>query len=343
MREGYYFTNAFANGHKSIEALPSILSSIPSYETPFVLLPQAVAPMDALPKILHDEGYGTSFFNGSARGSMGFGAYASQAGIQHYYSREDYEQAQGTGDFDGYWGIWDEPFLQYMARQLNTMPQPFFASVFTLTSHHPFVVPEQYRNTLPAGKTKVHKGVAYTDLAIRRFMETASQESWYDHTIFVFVADHVSSETFAPKTLTPTGNSHIICLLYTSDGAIKGSDARVTQQIDLMPTLLGLTGYAKPYFAFGRDVLRENDRAAMAVNMTGENYQAITDSLVLFFDGHKTVSAYARTDTLQRHDIASERTSYLEQVERDLKARLQQYYQHVEKSDYLVKEDSTGR
>lgn len=343
MREGYYFTNAFANGHKSIEALPSILSSIPSYETPFVLLPQAVAPMDALPKILHDEGYGTSFFNGSARGSMGFGAYASQAGIQHYYSREDYEQAQGTGDFDGYWGIWDEPFLQYMARQLNTMPQPFFASVFTLTSHHPFVVPEQYRNTLPAGKTKVHKGVAYTDLAIRRFMETASQESWYDHTIFVFVADHVSSETFAPKTLTPTGNSHIICLLYTPDGAIKGSDARVTQQIDLMPTLLGLTGYAKPYFAFGRDVLRENDRAAMAVNMTEENYQAITDSLVLFFDGHKTVSAYARTDTLQRHDIASERTSYLEQVERDLKARLQQYYQHVEKSDYLVKEDSTGR
>lgn len=330
-------------GNKAIEALPSILSSIPSYETPFVLLPQAVAPMDALPKILHDEGYGTSFFNGSARGSMGFGAYASQAGIQHYYSREDYEQAQGTGDFDGYWGIWDEPFLQYMARQLNTMPQPFFASVFTLTSHHPFVVPEQYRNTLPAGKTKVHKGVAYTDLAIRRFMETASQESWYDHTIFVFVADHVSSETFAPKTLTPTGNSHIICLLYTPDGAIKGSDARVTQQIDLMPTLLGLTGYAKPYFAFGRDVLRENDRAAMAVNMTGENYQAITDSLVLFFDGHKTVSAYARTDTLQRHDIASERTSYLEQVERDLKARLQQYYQHVEKSDYLVKEDSTGR
>ena len=152
---------------------------------------------------------------------MGFGAYASQAGIQHYYSREDYEQAQGTGDFDGYWGIWDEPFLQYMARQLNTMPQPFFASVFTLTSHHPFVVPEQYRNTLPAGKTKVHKGVAYTDLAIRRFMETASQESWYDHTIFVFVADHVSSETFAPKTLTPTGNSHIICLLYTPDGAIR--------------------------------------------------------------------------------------------------------------------------
>ena len=80
-------------------------------------------------------------------------------------------------------------------------------------------------------------------------------------------------------------------MLYTPDGAIKGSAARVTQQIDLMPPLLGLTGYAKPYFAFGRDVLRENDRAAMAVNMTGENCQAVTGSLVLFFGGRKAVSA----------------------------------------------------
>lgn len=338
MRNGYYFTNAFANGRKSIEALPSVLSSIPSYETPFVLLPQAVAPMEALPKILHNEGYATSFFNGSSRGSMGFGAYATQAGIEQYYSREDYERAHGTDDFDGYWGIWDEPFLQYMGQTLNSTPQPFFASVFTLTSHHPFVVPDQYKDILPAGKTKVHKGVAYTDLAIRHFMEAASKEPWYRNTIFVFVADHVSSETFAPKTLTPTGNSHIICLLYTPDDALKGADTRVTQQIDLMPTLLGLVGYNKPYFAFGRDVLREKDRPAIAVNRMGENYQAITDSLVLFFDGHKTLSAYTRADTLQQHDISAHHTPALERLERDLKARLQQYYQHVEKSDYLVKE-----
>ena len=105
-----------------------------------------------------------------------------------------------------------------------------------------------------------------------------------------------------------------------------------------MPTLLGLVGYNKPYFAFGRDVLREKDRPAIAVNRMGENYQAITDSLVLFFDGHKTLSAYTRADTLQQHDISAHHTPALERLERDLKARLQQYYQHVEKSDYLVKE-----
>lgn len=140
MRNGYYFTNAFANGRKSIEALPSVLSSIPSYETPFVLLPQAVAPMEALPKILHNEGYATSFFNGSSRGSMGFGAYATQAGIEQYYSREDYERAHGTDDFDGYWAsgmslscnIWDRlstphhsPSLPRSSRSPHTIRSSF--------------------------------------------------------------------------------------------------------------------------------------------------------------------------------------------------------------------------
>ena len=341
MREGYCFPNAFANGHKSIEALPSVLSSIPSYRTPFVLMPQALAETKALPALLADEGYSTSFFNGSGRGSMGFGAYATLAGVQRYYSREDYEKVCSTGDFDGYWGIWDEPFLQYMSRTLSETPEPFFASAFTLTSHHPFVVPERYADTLPKGKTKVHQGVAYTDMALKKFMETSSKEPWFRRTIFVFVADHVSSETFAPKTLTPTGNTRIVCLIYTPDGSVRGRHESVVQQIDLMPTLLGLLGYDKPYFAFGRDVLHETGRTAMATNSAGDIYQGITDSLVLFFDGERTTSAYLRSDTLQRQDVSDRRTPLLEEAERQLKARLQQYYEHVERRDYLAPEQKT--
>ena len=220
-------------------------------------------------------------------------------------------------------------------------PEPFFASAFTLTSHHPFVVPERYADSLPKGKTKVHQGVAYTDMALKKFMETSSKEPWFRRTIFVFVADHVSSETFAPKTLTPTGNTQIVCLIYTPDGSVRGRHEGVAQQIDLMPTLLGLLGYDKPYFAFGRDLLRETDRPAMATNSAGDIYQGITDSLVLFFDGERTTSAYQRSDTLQRQDVSDRRTPLLEEAERQLKARLQQYYEHVERRDYLAPEQKT--
>lgn len=268
---------------------------------------------------------------------MGFGAYTSLAGIETYYGKEDFEKKHGTNEYDNFWGIWDEPFLQYMAETLGEKTEPFLATVFTLTSHHPFIVPGKYANALPEGKTKVHKGVAYTDMALRRFFETAQQAPWFENTVFVFVADHVSSETFAPKTRTPIGNTHIVSLIYTPDGALRGHCDRVMQQIDLMPTLLGILGNDQPYFAFGRDIFNEPERMAIAVNTSGELYQAITDSVSMLFDGRRVLSVYDRRDTLQLNDISSFPTPYIEQVEREMKARIQQYYEHIERMDFEVK------
>ena len=168
---------------------------------------------------------------------MGFGAYARSAGIDRLLSREDYEAAHGTEDFDGYWGIWDEPFLQFTGEELSKMQEPFFATLFTLSSHHPFVVPEQYADKLPAGTTKIHKPVAYEDLAFRNFYRRFKDEEWFRRTIFVFVADHVSSEKMAEETRSYPGNYHIVGFIHTPDGALAPQFlAQTVQQIDIMPT-----------------------------------------------------------------------------------------------------------
>ena len=283
MREGLTFRRMYANGSRSIQAMPSVLGSIPSFRTPFVLMPQSLGRSRQLPAMLADRGYSTAFFCGSEHGSMGFGAYARSAGVERLVSREDYEARHGTGDFDGYWGIWDEPFLQFMGEELAAMPEPFFASLFTLSSHHPFVVPEQYAATLPDGYTKIHKGVAYDDQAFRRFFERFGGEEWFRRTIFVFVADHVSSEKFAEKTRSYPGNMHILGFMYTPDGALRGEVTEVTQQLDLMPTLLGLTGNREPYFAFGRDVLNEPQRPRWSVSYDGQ-FRALTGDGILTLD-----------------------------------------------------------
>lgn len=199
MRGGLCFKRMYANGTRSIQAMPSVLGSIPSFRTPFVLMPQSLGESRQLPAILRGRGYSTAFFCGSEHGSMGFGAYARSAGVERLVSREDYEDRHGKGDFDGYWGIWDEPFLQFTGEELSRTPEPFFATLFTLSSHHPFVVPAQYEDKLPAGYTKLHKGVAYVDNAFRLFFERFGSEEWFRRTIFVFVADHVSSENSPPK------------------------------------------------------------------------------------------------------------------------------------------------
>jgi phosphoglycerol transferase MdoB-like AlkP superfamily enzyme len=324
MAEGYAFTNAFSNGRKSIDALPSILTSIPSYKTPFVLLPQSLGEVRGLPRLLGEEGYATAFFCGSQRNSMGFAAFASLAGIREIHMREDYEQARGRDDFDDYWGIWDEPFLQYTAATLGTLGEPFLASVFTLSSHHPFVIPAQYEGIFREGTTRIHAPVQYTDHALRRFFESARRQPWFENTLFVFSADHVSSEVFAEKTKTPTGGSRIVLFLYAPGSGLRGRDGRTAQQLDIMPTVLGLTGYDKPYFAFGRDVFGEPERPAEATNYMNESYQYIADSIVIFSDGARTLSAYERSDTLQERDVAPLDPPAGQAGERRLKAILQQ-------------------
>lgn len=321
MQNGLVFRQMYANGTRSIQAMPSVLGSIPSFRTPFVLMPQSLGESRQLPAMLADKGYATAFFCGSEHGSMGFGAYARSAGVDRLVSREDYEARHGTEDFDGYWGIWDEPFLQFTGEELAAMPEPFFAALFTLSSHHPFVVPEQYAATLPDGYTRIHKGVAYDDQAFRRFFHRFSGEEWFRRTIFVFVADHVSSEKFAEKTRSYPGNMHIIGFIYTPDGALQGEVREVTQQLDIMPTVLGLTGNTEPYFAFGRDVLNEPQRPRWSVSYDGK-FRALTGegAVVLDDSGYEVQECPA--------------TPAADSLMQSFRALIQQYYSHIERKSY---------
>lgn len=325
MRNGLMFRRMYANGTRSIQAMPSVLGSIPSFRTPFVLMPASLGASRQLPAILAAKGYSTAFFCGSESGSMGFGAYARSAGIERLVSREDYEARHGKGDFDGYWGIWDEPFLQFMGEELSTLPEPFCATLFTLSSHHPFVVPDEYAATLPDGYTKIHKGVAYDDQAFRRFFERFGGEGsdWFQRTIFVFVADHVSSEKFAPQTRTYPGNMHIIGFIYTPDGALRGEVTEVTQQLDIMPTLLGLLGNRERYFAFGRDVLNEPLRPRWSVSYDGE-FRALTDSTTLRLDDATQAVSMQATDTVTRAQ------------QQQFQALVQQYYTRIERKNFTA-------
>lgn len=323
MSRSLCFAQMYANGTRSIQAMPSVLGSIPSFKQPFVLMPQSLGKSRQLPRMLRDKGYATAFFCGSERSSMGFGAYARSAGIDRLLSREDYEAAHGTGDFDGYWGIWDGPFLQFMGEELSATPEPFFAALFTLSAHHPFVVPEAERGSLPTGTTPNHKCVAYDDRSFRRFYRRFEREEWFRRTIFVFVADHVSSEKMDDRTRIFPGNHRIMGFIHTPDGALAPQRlAQTVQQIDIMPTVLGLLGNREPYFAFGRDVLNEPDREPWAV-MYDTEFRVVRPEGVYSFDERRMTATPDKRD---------------DRVENRLKALIQQYYGHVEVKNYTVED-----
>ena len=334
MRQSYTFYNMYANGKRSIQALPAVWSSIPSFKSPFVLMPQALAETRSLPAILKDKGYETMFFCGSDHGSMGFGAYARQTGIEKLYSRQDYEKVHGTNDFDGYWGVWDEKFLNYMGEVLSEQREPFFSTMFTLTSHHPFVVPEEYEGKYPKGHTPNHQCVGYVDDAFRKFFAKYENEEWFRRTIFVFVADHVSSEKMTETFRRSPGDYHILGFMYAPDSALFGEHRQVVSQIDIMPTLLGLMGNDEPYFAFGRDIFNEHTDVPFAINYDNNAFQAITGEHLIRFDEKDVTGVYAIDDVMHTTDLKDKVDT--NGVEQQIKAMIQSYYRRVENKDYLV-------
>ncbi len=340
MRQSYTFYRMYSNGKRSIQALPAVWSSIPSFKTPFVLMPQSMGATRALPAILKDKGYETMFFCGSDRGSMGFGAYARAVGIDDLRSREDYEAVHGKGDFDGYWGIWDEEFMQYMGEVLSEARQSFFSTMFTLSSHHPFVVPERYAGRLPEGLTANHKCVAYVDGAFRRFFDRFGGEEWFRNTVFVFVADHVSSEKFSEEFRHSPDDYRIFGFIYAPESSLFGEHRTPVSQIDLMPTLLGLLGNREPYFAFGRDIFNEHAGTPFAINYDNNMFQAVTDRYLIRFDEHEVRGVYSTDDVKNERDLRGKVPT--EDIERQMKALIQSYYDRVENKNYTV-DDSVQR
>lgn len=145
------FPYCFANGTKSIEMVPSIFCGMPSLMSEFyVTSPYASNKVNNAYKLA--KGYKTAFFHGSNNGTMGFQSFLKQTGLQQYHGIDQYPSDLYKRDFDGNWGIFDEPYLQHFIRCMDTMndgKQPVFASVFTLSSHHPYTIPEPYLNKLP--------------------------------------------------------------------------------------------------------------------------------------------------------------------------------------------------
>lgn len=330
MAKSLTFKYSYANGRKSIDAMPSVLSGIPMMVEPFFVTPASMNSLSGLARQLDGKGYTTAFFHGAQNGSMGFQAFARATGYQQYLGRSEFNNdpsTNGDDDFDGTWAIWDEPFLQFMVHKLNSYKQPFMATVFTASSHHPFKVPKNLENQFPdEGTQPIHKCVRYTDMALRHFFEEAAKQPWFNNTIFVFTADH-TNQTTHDVYKTDLGLYSIPIAFYTPDGSLQPAvrDDVVMQQANVMPTLMGLLGYDKPYLAFGCDVLNTPPEQTWAFNYNNGIFQLLQGEWMLQFDGEKTKALYRfKQDPMLRNNLAG-KVPEQAQMERMLKAIIQQY------------------
>jgi len=334
LSESLTFDVSLANGNKSIDAMPSIIASLPSLQTPYIISHYANNTINGLPSLLKKKGYYTAFFHGAPNGSMGFDAFARMAGFDDYFGKNEYPD--GKEDFDGMWGLWDEPFLQFFAEKLNRFRQPFLATVFTISSHHPFEVPAKYKGKFPEGPAPICKTIGYSDYALRRFFDAVKDKPWFDSTLFVITADH-TNEIISKEYQTTLGHFSVPVAFFMNRSKLRGTKERIAQQIDIMPSVLGFLNFDREFIAFGNNLF-DNNSESFAFNTIGSNYYLFMDDHLLeMIENKSTRLINYKTDRYFENNLVEELPELRQRMEDKLRAVIQTYNRRLLDNDLVVK------
>jgi phosphoglycerol transferase MdoB-like AlkP superfamily enzyme len=319
------FTNAYSNGYKSIHAVSSVLAGIPSFKDAFTSSPYPKQKTESLVSTLESEGYTTSFYHGAPNGSMGFLGYVNILGVNQYYGKTEYNN---DTDFDGVWGIWDEPFFQYFNTSLSKEKQPFMATLFSVSSHEPYKVPAKYEGKFPSGHVNIHKTIGYTDFALKQFFNKARHEPWFNNTIFVLVGDH-GNTIYYDEYKKEFNKNAVAMLIYSPNGKYVGVDKDFAQQIDIYPTILDMIGYKKPFRSWGRSLVGDTKVPPFVVRYSAQRYQFMSGNYICTFDGRKAIGFYDKSDKGMEHNLMANRNPEMDALEMRCKAFIQDYMERI--------------
>jgi phosphoglycerol transferase MdoB-like AlkP superfamily enzyme len=331
-QEGLTFTNSFATGRKSIDAMPSILAGIPYLTDHFFMGMYSNNRVNSIASLLKAKGYYSAFYHGAPNGSMGFLHFANLAGFQDYFGMTEYctdSAFNAMDDFDGHWAIWDEEFLQFYAKSMGEIPQPFVTACFTATSHNPFRIPEKYKERFKEGPQPITKCIQYTDNAVRNFFNTMKKYPWFDNTLFVITADH-TNQTLSREYTTDRNIFKVPVLFYHAGGNLKKLSEKLFCQTDIPPTILDYLNFDKPYTAFGSSYFNTSDTSGYVVNYNEPLYQISKGKYFLQFDGVKETGFFIPgEDVFLQHNLAGSFPNEETEMLNLLKAEIQQYHRRM--------------
>lgn len=318
-----YFKNGFANGRVSIDAVPSVISGIPSvFGTPYISSTYAFNKTNSFPKLLKKEGYKTSFFHGAFNGSQNFDQYAKIAGFDNYYGKDEYPD-DNPDHQDGKWGVFDEEFLDFFGKKITTFKEPFFTSIFTISSHIPFTMPEKYQGTFKKGNTMFYETVGYTDFALKKFFNYAKKQVWYNNTLFVVTADHCSAAEKGTYKSVIQEYSVPILFFDPSNKTLNDVSEKNLQQIDILPSVLDYLHFDKDFISYGNSFKYDKN---LIINYINNTYHAVINEYYFIFDGNTIIELYNyKKDSSLKNNLISTEQQIIKRLEQQIKAYIQSF------------------
>lgn len=244
------FTNCYSAGIHTNHGLTASLYSFPALMFRNLMKGTVTPHREGIPTILRREGYHNMFFMTHEAQYDNMKAFFSTNGYDDIYSQENYPRDSVVNSF----GVGDHFEMNFALGKINAAARrhnPFLATILTISNHPPYKVPTWFHARSKEAEKQI---VEYADWSIGQFLKAARREPWYRNTVFVIYADHGKMVGKADGEL-PVSYNHIPLLIFGPDVKPQLYDG-LAQQVDIVPTVLGLLGLSYDYNGFGIDLLK---------------------------------------------------------------------------------------
>lgn len=320
-----FYKNAFANGRRSIEGVSSIVAGIPALmNEAFITSEFASNYFVGLGSILSEQNYHLSFFHGGNNGTMYFDRFTKSAGIKNYFGANEYVGA--VEDNDKVWGIFDGPFFKFYGKKLTEFKQPFFSMIFSLSSHHPYTIPEAYKNKYKKGPLEILESIQYADEALKDFFTYAQTQAWYENTLFVITADH-TQKNILPEFDNELGHFRVPLILYHPKVKWPKLDLDMpVQHIDILPSVLDFLGVENKFKILLAESVFKTTADKTVLLFNDNLYYQVGRQFVSVWDKHGEIRHY-NVDDLRLAKPLDLTPEVKQSLEKKLRASIQYFNQ----------------
>jgi len=139
-----------------------------------------------LPQVLREAGYATAYIQSAPLGFMLKDQFMKKAGFEELIGDPWFEQSYARTD----WGVDDKAFFEQSlgpVLELHAAEQPFFATLLTVGTHHPYTFPDDL--VAEGARTRQERAFRWADDALAEFLSELERSGVLEDTVVIITSD----------------------------------------------------------------------------------------------------------------------------------------------------------
>ena len=312
--EGILFEQVYAAAGRTDKGITATISGFPAQAIRSII--KQNAKHEKLPGIAQEleiNSYSTSFYYGGESEFFNIKSYILSHGYKTLVDKHSFK----SKDMNSKWGTYDEKVFSKQMKDMDTVKQPFFSTILTLTNHEPFELPVKSHFPGDNVENKFRSTTFYTDSCLGAYLKEAKKKPWYKNTLFIILADH--SHRLPANLAEHDPRRYRIPLLFFGNmikPEFRGTRISKTgNQTDLVATLLNQLSIDPIRYKWSKDLLNPGTQSFSFFNWDN-GFGFATENQIISFDnvGKKIILRKNSPNAKIDNELLKNGKAYMQEV-----------------------------